>query len=193
MNIATLSIGVGNLLKNSDMKERVVHNDHVDPKYMVSHSDTYHSGIVYQADIDRWALRSAYVDTDHSSSYYWCVPITPGWHTAYAKAKPEVTGVSAMLLMHCYDYLHPISVSVQNIVQTQITAIPDGEWTELLFQFEAPDYTKFLHYSPRGWVIDDAHVLFVDCKLSKGKKTVEEMRRMKALAPIVSKGIHIYA
>jgi hypothetical protein len=190
MNIAPYLIGLGNLLKNSDMKNRKDHDGHVDPKYMAFHSQTFHSGIVYQADIDRWALRSAYVDTDHSSSYFWCVPIKPGWYTAYARVKPEVTGVSAMFLMHCYDYVH--STATQNVVQTQVTAIPDGVWTELTFQFEAPEYARYLHYSPRGYVIDDAHVLFADCKLVRGQKTIDEIKNAKSILPLVT-NIHTYA
>ena len=183
MNICTL-VGIGNLIKNGEFTNRKTHGDHEDPIGWQAHS-LLHPGLVAG---ETYAAKVAFLDTDHSSSYYACTLIRGGVYTAYAQFKPLDTDSNAKLLMHCYDSIH--NTGSQNQAFEQDFILQPNVYTECLFTFTAPDYTKYLHFSPRS--LDDKYVLVINCKLGKGELTLEQMRKLPTVLPIFSAFQHSY-
>lgn len=183
--IPFFGVGVGNLVYNSDFRDRNEKDGELYPVKWKAHSE-YIQGMVYENG--EWAIKSAYEDTPTSSSYYACIPIHPGDYTCYGMFKPYDLGANGRYIMHSYSSRH--STSFKDEAFWFDYDLVEDEWVEVISHFKAPCYSSYLHFSPRSQ--DENHCLFKRPKLARGIKTIEEMRQLKELNPVQSNIQHIY-
>ena len=177
-DLALLSVNIGNLVYNGNFEKVAIFEGKVAPVGWYLHSTSVYTPRCVEDSADGlYSLETSMT----LGSYVMNVRIQQGVYTAYAKFKQLEAGGIARLLMHVYDTRK--STEYQDVVFSGDYAINNTDWTECMLTFNAPKYAYYLHFSPRS--TDEKLVLVDSCKLARGNKSIQDMRSIKAITPVL--------